>query len=65
MSSALLSRRKRRVDVMKGYEPMYDATMQELSAASVLPVCKGERTLLPQGDMGVLRVRMVRRQEYG
>lgn len=29
MSSALLSRRKRRVDVMKGYEPMYDATMQE------------------------------------
>lgn len=29
MGSALLSKRRRRVDVMKGYEPMYDATMQE------------------------------------
>lgn len=29
MTSALFSKRPRRVDVMKGYEPMYDATMQE------------------------------------
>ena len=29
MASALLSKRPPRVDVMKGYEPMYDATMQE------------------------------------
>ena len=29
MASALFSKRPRRVDVMKGYEPMYDATLQE------------------------------------
>ena len=38
MASALFSKRPRRVDVMKGYEPMYDATLQECSLAMLVPM---------------------------